>query len=273
MHGRIIDICKPALKKYHAATTIAMGKSIDAIVVDEEKVALDCIKYLKEKKCPPETFVPLDTIRTKPARPDHSPAIPARGTNALHPPSDNSRATRRQVSERLRQLGGTKKLLLDVVTADQRFQPALQYALADTIVCDSLDEARRLAFESHGERFKVVTTDGTLINKAGLMTGGSSPAERARASRWNDKEYSTLKAQADQLERELVLLGSAHRAGEQQHGAQATPPPPPPPPPPPLLAHPPLPTLPPSPLPPPLACPTREPAHGPTSLTAPQRSI
>ena len=84
MHGRIIDICKPALKKYHAATTIAMGKSIDAIVVDEEKVALDCIKYLKEKKCPPETFVPLDTIRTKPARPDHSPAIPARGTNALH---------------------------------------------------------------------------------------------------------------------------------------------------------------------------------------------
>ena len=227
MHGRIIDICKPALKKYHAATTIAMGKSIDAIVVDEEKVALDCIKYLKEKKCPPETFVPLDTIRTKPARPDHSPAIPARGTNALHPPSDNSRATRRQVSERLRQLGGTKKLLLDVVTADQRFQPALQYALADTIVCDSLDEARRLAFESHGERFKVVTTDGTLINKAGLMTGGSSPAERARASRWNDKEYSTLKAQADQLERELVLLGSAHRAGEQQHGAQATPTPPP----------------------------------------------
>ena len=56
-----------------------------------------------------------------------------------------------------------------MVTADQRFQPALQYALADTIVCDSLDEARRLAFESHGERFKVVTTDGTLINKAGLI--------------------------------------------------------------------------------------------------------
>ena len=68
VHGRIFDICKPALKKYHAATAIAMGKSMDAIVVDEEKVALDCIKYLKEKKCPPETFVPLDSIRTKPAR-------------------------------------------------------------------------------------------------------------------------------------------------------------------------------------------------------------
>ena len=240
VHGRIIDICKPALKKYHAATTIAMGKSIDAIVVDEEKVALDCIKYLKEKKCPPETFVPLDTIRTKPARPDHSPAIPARGTNALHPPSDNSRATRRQVSERLRQLGGTKKLLLDVVTADQRFQPALQYALADTIVCDSLDEARRLAFESHGERFKVVTTDGTLINKAGLMTGGSSPAERARASRWNDKEYSTLKRP-----RQTNSSGSwcclGVRTGQESSSTVRKLPPPPPPAPP---------TLPPSPLPP-----------------------
>ena len=106
-------------------------------------------------------------------------------------------------------------------------------------MCDSLDEARRLAFESHGERFKVVTTDGTLINKAGLMTGGSSPAERARASRWNDKEYSTLKAQADQLERELVLLGSA--PGRRAAARCASYPHPPPP------RAPPLPTLPPSP--------------------------
>ena len=29
------------------------------------------------------------------------------------------------------------------------------------------------------ERFKVVTLDGTLINKAGLITGGSSPQEKS----------------------------------------------------------------------------------------------
>ena len=62
------DICKPTQRKYHAAVTIAMGKNMDAVVVDSEKTAMDCITYLKEKKCAPETFIPLETIRAKPVR-------------------------------------------------------------------------------------------------------------------------------------------------------------------------------------------------------------
>ena len=77
--------------------TIAMGKNMEAIVVDEEAVAMECIKYLKEKKCPPETFVPLDAIRTK------------------------------AVAERLRSLGGTKKPVIDVITShDSKFEKAIQ---------------------------------------------------------------------------------------------------------------------------------------------------
>ena len=68
VHGRMLNICKPSQKRYNSAVTIAMGKNMDAIVVDEEKTAHECIKYLKEKKCAPETFVPLDTIRVKPIR-------------------------------------------------------------------------------------------------------------------------------------------------------------------------------------------------------------
>ena len=68
VHGRMTDICKPTQRKYHGAVTIAMGKNMDAVIVDEEKVAIECIAYLKEKKCPPETFIPLDTVRTKPVR-------------------------------------------------------------------------------------------------------------------------------------------------------------------------------------------------------------
>lgn len=41
VHGRMLDICKPTHKRYNAAVTIAMGKNMDAIVVDEEKVARD----------------------------------------------------------------------------------------------------------------------------------------------------------------------------------------------------------------------------------------
>lgn len=57
----------------------------------------------------------------------------------------------------------------------EHFAKAVAYAVGDAIMCESLDEARQLAYHSAGsERYKVVTIDGSLINKAGLMTGGSS---------------------------------------------------------------------------------------------------
>ena len=43
---------------------------------------------------------------------------------------------------------------------------AVQYAVGDALVCDTLDEARKLAYHNEsGERYKVVTVDGTIINK------------------------------------------------------------------------------------------------------------
>lgn len=39
VHGRMIDVCKPAQRRYNSAVTIAMGKSMEAIVVEEEVVA------------------------------------------------------------------------------------------------------------------------------------------------------------------------------------------------------------------------------------------
>ena len=51
VHGRMLDVCKPTARKYNGAVTIAMGKNMDAIVVESEATAHECVKYLKEKKC------------------------------------------------------------------------------------------------------------------------------------------------------------------------------------------------------------------------------
>jgi structural maintenance of chromosome 1 len=66
VHGKLIDLCQPRHKRYHIALTVIMGKNLDAIVVDTEAVAIECIKYLREKKAGVGTFIPLDIIRTKP---------------------------------------------------------------------------------------------------------------------------------------------------------------------------------------------------------------
>jgi structural maintenance of chromosome 1 len=43
-----------------------MGKSMDAIVVDTEKTARECIKFMKEQHLQSETFYPLDYIDAAP---------------------------------------------------------------------------------------------------------------------------------------------------------------------------------------------------------------
>eukprot|EP00897_Mesotaenium_endlicherianum_P000577 jgi/Mesen1/1051/ME000122S00048 len=175
--GRMSELCRPTQKKYNVAVTIAMGKLFDAIVVDDEKTGKECIEYLREQRQPPMTFIPLQTARIKP------------------------------VQERLRALGGTSKLIYDVIQFDPNLEKAMIYAVGNTLVCDTIDEARALAWGR--ERHKVVALDGTLMAKNGSMTGGTSGNIEARSQRWDDQRIEELKLQRERLTKELAETGSS----------------------------------------------------------------
>ncbi|WVZ91588.1 hypothetical protein U9M48_037738 [Paspalum notatum var. saurae] len=66
VHGRMHELCRPSQKKYNLAVTVAMGKFMDAVVVEDENTGKECIKYLKEQRLPPQTFIPLQSVRVKP---------------------------------------------------------------------------------------------------------------------------------------------------------------------------------------------------------------
>ncbi|KAI3782969.1 hypothetical protein L2E82_13030 [Cichorium intybus] len=86
VHGRMTELCRPTQKKYNLAVTVAMGRFMDAVVVDNEHTGKECIKYLKDQRLPPMTFIPLHSVRVKP------------------------------VIEKLRALGGTARLIFDAGT-------------------------------------------------------------------------------------------------------------------------------------------------------------
>lgn len=184
VYGRLIELCEPVHKKYTLAITRVLGRNMDAIVVDTEKTGRDCIQYLKEQRADPETFLPLDSLQVKP------------------------------VQEKYRQSAGSAKLVIDVI----KFEPAvikkaLQYACANALVCDRMEDARQLAF-SGAERKKTVSLDGTLFQKSGIIKGGVSDL-KAKARRWDEKQVDALKRKRDSFLAELKEL-SKHRRKEPQ---------------------------------------------------------
>ncbi|KAL2653551.1 hypothetical protein R1flu_021679 [Riccia fluitans] len=179
VHGRMTDLCRPTQKKYNLAVTVAMGKFMDAVIVEDDITGKECIKYLKEQRLPPQTFIPLQSVRIKP------------------------------VQERLRTLGGTAKfvmLLLDCLTIDPALEKALVYAVGNTLVCDTLEEAKVLSWGQ--ERHKMVTLDGILLAKSGTMTGGVSGGMEARSQKWDARAVDSLKKKKDAYETEMSELGS-----------------------------------------------------------------
>lgn len=61
-YGRLADLCSPIHKKYQLAVTKVFGRYMNAIVVSSEKVARECISFIKNERAEPETFLPIDYI-------------------------------------------------------------------------------------------------------------------------------------------------------------------------------------------------------------------
>ena len=68
VYDRMINLSQPIHKKYNVAITKQLGRYMEAIVVDKESTARQCIQYLKDQMLEPETFLPLDYIQVMPRR-------------------------------------------------------------------------------------------------------------------------------------------------------------------------------------------------------------
>ena len=84
------------------------------------------------------------------------------------------------------------KLVVDVIRYDPPcMKKALIFACGNALVCETVDDARKVAFGLQ-ERHKAVSLDGTLFQKSGVISGGASDL-KAKARRWDEKQLSGLK--------------------------------------------------------------------------------
>ncbi|KAA0724484.1 Structural maintenance of chromosomes protein 1B [Triplophysa tibetana] len=173
VYGRLVDLCQPIHKKYQLAVTKVFGKNMIAIVVTSAKVAHDCIRFLKEERAEPETFLPIDYIDVRP------------------------------LNERLREVRGAK-MVVDVVQCAQnapQLKRVVQYVCGNSLVCETLKEACRIAFDGP-ERLQTVALDGTMFRKSGVISGGAVDLS-TKARRWEEKEMNKLRETKEHLTVEL----------------------------------------------------------------------
>lgn len=181
VRGRVVDLCQPSARKYETAVSVVLGRNIDAIVVDEEKIAIDCIEYMRNQRAGQATFIPLDTIQVKP------------------------------VNFKFRSFAKGARLAVDVISCDVAVERAVHHACGNALVCDTMEVARYVCYEKSQE-IKAVTLEGTVIHKSGLITGGRS--SQSTGKKWDEKDVQGLSRARDTLKAQLRDLSKQKPRGQ-----------------------------------------------------------
>ncbi|KAF7352348.1 Structural maintenance of chromosomes protein [Mycena venus] len=181
VRGRVVDLCKPAQRKYETAVSVVLGWNIDAIVVDTEKIAIDCIEYMRNQRVGQATFIPLDTIQAKP------------------------------INDKFRSFAKGARLAVDVIQYEPAVERAMHHACGNALVCDTMEVARYVCYEK-GQEVKAVTLEGTIIHKSGLITGGKSTHNSGK--KWDEKDVQGLTKKKDTLMAQLRDLQKQKSRGQ-----------------------------------------------------------
>ncbi len=166
-----------AQEGFDQALATALGNHAHDVVVATRDLALQCVRYLKEKGIGRARFLPLDRLLLSPV---------------------SSQA------QRARRLSGVLGFLVDFVDCPPEVRPALLYVVGDTLVAESLEAVRTV------EGVRVVSMDGDLLERGGAIVGGAprrgrDPGITARQEelRRREEERAQLASQLEKISLEL----------------------------------------------------------------------
>jgi structural maintenance of chromosome 1 len=189
VHGLYRKLCRPKQRKYDTAVATLLGWHLDAVIVDTDKTARECINYLKENQIGKLSFIPLDTITIKAVNPN---------LKGMHP---------------------GMRLAIDCVSYDSFLERAVASACGDAIICDDIKIAKHLCYEKR-INVKAVTLDGTVIAKAGTMTGGRLGSDRNNRA-WSDQSVENLQKIIEKQRAELAALPKQDRHSQEEDNLQS----------------------------------------------------
>ncbi|SDG29768.1 condensin subunit Smc [Methanolobus vulcani] len=140
-------------QKYSNALGIAAGGRMQAVVVENDEDASRAISFLKQRRGGRATFLPLNKME--------------------------SRRPYKDLSDREGVIG----YAIDLIDFDNKFEAAFWYVFRDTLIVDTLTNARRLM-----GGLRMVTLEGEVIEKSGAMVGGSQQQQSGLSFAASEKD-------------------------------------------------------------------------------------
>ena len=169
IHGPVANLVRTDDECALAIET-ALGAAAQNIVVDSQNDGRSAIELLKRLDAGRATFLPVDTIR---------------GSEMKDAPVNDP---------------GFVGIASELAEFEDKYEQIFLNLLGRTVVAESLSAAVRMS-KASGNRLRIVTLDGQLINAGGSMTGGSSAKGSGIISRANELEK--LRKQRVGLENKL----------------------------------------------------------------------
>lgn len=154
IYGTVADVIS-VKQQYEIAIETALGGAMQNIICESEDNAKKAIEFLKRNNYGRVTFLPLSTMKPRVIE-----------TSDL----------------KLLSMKGCISTAINLVTFDQKYYTALAYLLGRVLVANSLDNAINIAKQCNFI-FKIVTTQGEILNPGGSMTGGSQKRSNFLLSR------------------------------------------------------------------------------------------
>lgn len=168
IHGTVRELCSFD-PEYAAAIEACAGGRLGWVIVDDEHVAKRAIELLKRQKAGRLTFAPLTKIR-----PPHVDFNKPRGRGIID-------------------------FALDLVDFDDLYEKIYRYVFGDTLVIEDLNTGLPLI-----GRNRMVTLDGDLLEKRGLMSGGRKKNSQADAM----AAMATAEAKVRELKKTIATLNA-----------------------------------------------------------------
>jgi len=167
--------------QYKIAAEVAGGQHLNDIVVDDLGTAMNCVKYLKEKRIGRARFLPLDKIRSPP---------------------------KQQLPD------GTLGWLSDIVHHEREYTAVAEFVFGRTACVNDIEKAKKI-FEKN--RVRMVTLDGDLFETSGAVFGGyyhkrtAGPDSRkfSEEIRKIEEENRVLRMEIEELEADLKGLNKS----------------------------------------------------------------